>query len=182
MRRAVSLDLKSPGNSIYLLGETFRELGGSEYYRLNGFLGKIVPHVRKAEAKRIFGRLTKAIDLGLVKSCHDLSEGGLAVAVSEMAFAGDNGVEIDLNSVPRKNLTRDDEVLFSESNSRFLVEVSQKVSDEFEALMKGVIFSRIGKVTKTSNLCIRGLTKKIVVDASLDDLVKSWKETFGGEV
>ena len=182
VRRAVSLDLKSPGNSIYILGETFRELGGSEYYRLKGFLGKTVPHVREAEAKRIFGRLTKAIDLGLVKACHDLSEGGLAVAVSEMAFAGDNGVEINLNSVPGKNVTRNDEVLFSESNSRFLVEVSQKASDEFENLMKGAIFSRIGEVTKSSNLCIRGLTEKIVVDASLDGLVKSWKETLSAEV
>lgn len=182
VRRAVSLDLKSPGDAIYILGETFRELGGSEYYRLKGFLGKTVPHVRKGEAKRIFGRLTKAIDLGLVKACHDLSEGGLAVAVSEMAFAGDNGVEINLNRVPGKNLTRNDEVLFSESNSRFLVEVSQKASDEFETLMKGAVFSRIGKVTKSSSLYIRGLTEKIVVDASLDGLVKSWKETLRAEV
>ncbi len=182
VRRSVSLDLKSPGDAVYILGETFNELGGSEYYRLKGFLGKTVPQVRKTEAKRIFGRLTRAIDLGLVKACHDLSEGGLAVAASEMAFAGDNGVEINLNSVPRKNLTRNDVVLFSESNSRFLVEVSQKASDEFEALMKGAIFSRVGKVTKSSNLCIRGLTEKIVVDASLNDLLKSWKETLSAEV
>jgi phosphoribosylformylglycinamidine synthase II len=182
VRRAVSLDLKSPGNSIYILGQTFRELGGSEYYRLKGFLGKTVPHVHKAEAKRIFGRLTKAIDLGIVKACHDLSEGGLAVAVSEMAFAGDKGVEINLNSVPGKNLTRNDAVLFSESNSRFLVEVSQKASNEFENMMKGAVFSRIGQVTKSSRLCIRGLTEKIVIDASLEDLVKSWKETLRAEV
>lgn len=182
VRFAVSMDLKSPGDSIYIAGETFNELGGSEYYRLKGSLGKTVPEVRKNQAKKVYKALTKAIDLGLVKACHDLSEGGLAVAVAEMAFAGGHGVEMDLVDVPAPNSKRNDFVLFSESNSRFLLEVSQKARKDFEALMKGAVFSQIGRVTKSATLCVRGLSGKTVIDASLDNLFRRWKGTLSGGV
>ena len=182
VRFAVSMDLKSPGDSIYIAGETFNELGGSEYYRLKGFLGKTVPEVRKNQAKKVYKALTKAIDLGLVKACHDLSEGGLAVAVAEMAFAGGHGVEMDLVDVPARNSKRNDFILFSESNSRFLLEVSQKARKDFEALMKGTVFSQIGRVTKSASLCVRGLSGKIIINASLGDLFRSWKGTLSAGV
>lgn len=182
VRFAVSMDLKSPGDSIYIAGETFNELGGSEYYRLKGFLGKTVPEVRKNQARKVYRALTKAIDLGLVKACHDLSEGGLAVAAAEMAFAGGHGVEMNLVDVPARNSERNDFILFSESNSRFLLEVSQKASRGFEALMKGTVFSQIGRVTKTASLCVRGPSGKAVIDASLGDLFRSWKGTLSAGV
>ena len=182
VRLAVSMDSKSPGDSIYIAGETFNELGGSEYYRLKGFLGKTVPKVRKNQAKKVYRTLTKAIDLGLVKACHDLSEGGLAVAAAEMAFAGGHGVEMDLVDVPARNSNRNDFILFSESNSRFLLEVSQKARKDFEALMKGTAFSQIGRVTKSASLCVRGLSGKTIIDASLGDLFRSWKGTLSAGV
>ena len=182
VRFAVSMDSKSPGDSIYIAGETFNELGGSEYYRLKGFLGKTVPEVRKNQAKKAYKVLTKAIDLGLVKACHDLSEGGLAVAAAEMAFAGGHGVEMNLVDVPARNSDRNDFILFSESNSRFLLEVSQKARKDFEALMKGTVFSQIGRVTKSASLCVRGLGGKTVIDASLRDLFRSWKGTLSAGV
>ena len=178
---ATSMDLKAPGNLLYVVGETFNELGGSEYYKLKGYLGASVSKVKGAKAKRTFRAVTKAIDLGLIKSCHDLSEGGLAVAAAEMAFAGGYGLELDLGKVPGKSLERSDFVLFSESNSRFLVEVSEKDRQEFEALMKGKICAKIGKVTKDEKLLIHGLNQKIVVDASLAKLRRSWKKTLSGE-
>ena len=131
------MELKASGNLLYIIGETFNELGGSEYYKLKGYLGASVPKVKGGKAKRTFKAVTKAIDLGLIKSCHDLSEGGLAVAAAEMAFAGGYGLEIDLGKVPRKELERNDFVLFSESNSRFLLEVAENDRRKFEALMKG---------------------------------------------
>ena len=176
-----SMDLKAPGNLLYVVGETFNELGGSEYYKLKGYLGANVPKVKGAKAKRTFKAVTKAIDLGLIKSCHDLSEGGLAVAAAEMAFAGGYGLELDLGKVPGKALERSDFVLFSESNSRFLLEVSEKDRQEFEALMKGKACAKIGKVTKDEKLLIQGLNRKIVVDASLAELRRSWKKTLSGE-
>jgi len=175
IRSAVSMDVKAPNNLIYMVGKTFKELGGSEYYKLEGFLGKTVPKVRPNQAKKTFKAVTEAIDLGLVKACHDLSEGGLAVAVAEMAFAGGYGIEFDLRKVPRENVDRNDFVLFSESNSRFLVEVSEKARQDFEALMNGKVCAEIGKVTKTSHLCVHGLNGEAVVEASVSDLLTSWK-------
>jgi phosphoribosylformylglycinamidine synthase len=176
-----SMDLKAPDNLLYIIGETFNELGGSEYYKLKGHLGASVPKVKGAKAKRTFKAVTKAIDSGLIKSCHDLSEGGLAVAAAEMAFAGGYGLELDIGKVPGKALERSDFVLFSESNSRFLIEVSETDRQEFEALMKGKSCAQIGKVTKDQKLLIHGLNQKIVVDASLAELRHSWKKTLSGE-
>lgn len=176
IRSAVSMDVKAPNNLIYMVGQTFKELGGSEYYRLKGFLGKTVPKVQPNQARETFEAITEAIDLGLVKACHDLSEGGLAVAAAEMAFAGGWGMEFDLRKVARENVNRNDFVLFSESNSRFLVEVSEKAKQDFEALMNGKVCAEIGRVTKTRRLCIHGLNVEVVVEASVHDLLASWKQ------
>ncbi|MGB9959237.1 MAG: phosphoribosylformylglycinamidine synthase subunit PurL [Candidatus Bathyarchaeales archaeon] len=175
IRATVSMDVKTPQNPIYIVGKTYLELGGSEYYRLKGFIGNSVPRVRPNHAKRIFRAITKAIDLGLVSACHDLSEGGLAVAAAEMAFSGGYGIELDLRKVPTENLNRDDFILFSESNSRFLVEVPEKCEKDFEALMQGNAYAKIGKVTEVPQLCIYGLEGKVVVDAPLNDLLACWK-------
>jgi phosphoribosylformylglycinamidine synthase len=181
IQSTVSMDLKAPGNLLYIIGETFNELGGSEYYKLKGYLGASVPKVKGAKAKRTFRAVTQAIDEGMVKSCHDLSEGGLAVAAAEMAFASGFGLEIDLRKVPGKELVRSDFVLFSESNSRFLIEVAEADKEDFEALMKGKNCALIGKVTKEQKLLIHGLNGKIAVDASLDKLRQSWKKTLNPE-
>jgi phosphoribosylformylglycinamidine synthase II len=182
IRSAVSMDLKASGDAVYVLGQTFNELGGSEYYRLDGSLGRSVPKVRFGQARRAFGALTKAVDQGFVRACHDLSEGGLAAAAAEMAFAGGYGLELDLRKMPREGVSRNDFLLFSESNSRFLVEISSRKKSEFEALMKGKAHAEIGKVTKNPRLRIRGLDGRIVVDASLGDLLASWKRTLSGGV
>jgi phosphoribosylformylglycinamidine synthase len=182
IRSAVSMDVKDPGDSVYIVGETFPELGGSEYYGLRGFLGKTIPKVRGGQARRVFRAVTGAIDSGSVKACHDLSEGGLGVAAAEMAFAGGYGLELDLRKVLGKGLRRDDFVLFSESNSRFLVEVSARVRDEFEGLMRGKVCAEIGRVTKSPRLHIIGLSGKVVVDGSLGDLLAGWKRTLSSGV
>jgi phosphoribosylformylglycinamidine synthase II len=181
IQSTVSMDLKAPGNLLYIIGETFNELGGSEYYKLKGYLGASVPKVKGAKAKRTFRVVTQAIDEGMVKSCHDLSEGGLAVAAAEMAFAGGYGLQIDLRKVPGKELTRTDFALFSESNSRFLIEVAEADKEDFEALTKGKNCALIGKVTKEQKLLVQGLNGKTAVDASLEKLRQSWKKTLNPE-
>ena len=181
IRAAVSMDVKALGNLLYIVGETFKELGGSEYYKLRGHMGKTVPKVRAAHAKKTFSAVTKAIDLGLVKACHDLSEGGLAVAAAEMALAGGYGVELDLREVPSRAVNRSDFLLFSESNSRFLLEVPEKIKGDFEAVMKGKACAEIGKVVKNPRLIVYGLDGAVAVDSSLKDLRGSWKETLSRE-
>ncbi len=177
----VSMDLKAEGDTVYIIGETYPELGGSEYYRLNGYLGASVPQVRGGKAKRTFKAVTKAIDQGLVKACHDLSEGGLAVAAAEMAFASGLGLELDLREVPAKGVKRSDFLLFSESNSRFLIEVAKGAKADFEKLMKGKNCVAIGKVTRQPTLKIVGLNGKVVVEAPLDKLRHAWKKTLNSE-
>lgn len=176
----VSVDLKAPGNLIYMVGYTYKELGGSEYYKLKGYLGKSVPKLKATKARRTYYNLTKAMGEGIVRSCHDLSEGGLAVAAAEMAFAGGYGLELDLARVPGKDLVRDDYVLFSESNSRFLIEVAPKNKNTFERLMKKSC-ALIGKVNEESKLVIRGLDGSVAVDASLDMLRRRWKKPLSEE-
>jgi phosphoribosylformylglycinamidine synthase II len=181
IRSAVSMDAKAPGNLLYIIGKTYRELGGSEYYKLKGFLGKAVPKVRAVQARKTYYALTKAIGAGTVRACHDLSEGGLAVAAAEMTLASGYGAELDLRKAPAKALKRDDFALFSESNSRLLVEVAEKDREAFEKLMKGKACAAIGKVTKTPRLAIRGLKSALVVDAPITDLRASWKRTLSSE-
>lgn len=182
IRSTVSVDLKALGNLLYIIGNTYPELGGSEYYKLQGFLGKTVPKVRAIQAKKTFNAVTKAIDAGLVKACHDLSEGGLAVASAEMALAGGFGAELDLKKVPCDAVERDDFVVFSESNSRFLVEVEEKNREEFEVLMKAAVHAQIGTVIKNPKLIINGLKGTKVVDVTLADLRANWKQTLSSGV
>jgi phosphoribosylformylglycinamidine synthase len=78
-------------------------------------------------------------------------------------------------------MNRNDSVLFSESNSRFLMEVPEKTRGDFEAAMKDVVCAEIGRVTKNSRLIVNGLDGAISVDASLKDLRGSWKETLSKE-
>ena len=181
IEHTISLDLKEAGNPIYIVGKTYPELGGSQYYQLKGHLGASVPKVHGGKAKRTFKVITKAIDTGLVKSCHDLSEGGLAVAAAEIAFAGNLGLDVDLKKVPAKGITRNDFLLFSESNSRFLIEVAKADKQDFEKLMRPIDYAEIGEVTKEPKLCIRGLNGKVAVDATLDRLRQNWKKTLATE-
>jgi phosphoribosylformylglycinamidine (FGAM) synthase-like enzyme len=137
--------------------------------------------VRLEQAKKTMDLMTEAIDSGYVRSCHDLSEGGLAVASAEMAFSSGYGIELDLKNVPRtKELSRNDHVLFSESNSRFLVEVTEKRRENFEALMKDTVCAEIGRVKKEGYLSVNGLNGEEAVHAELQELRRRWKGVLGG--
>jgi phosphoribosylformylglycinamidine synthase len=180
LRATVSMELKAPGNLLYILGDTYPELGGSEYYKLKGYLGASVPKLNASKARKAYYNLTKAMGEGMVKSCHDLSEGGLAVAAAEMAFASDCGVELDLKVAPNKQVSRDDFMLFSESNSRFLIEVAPRDRGEFEDLMRKSC-TQIGEVTKKERMLVHGLNGKVVVDADIAELRDVWKKTLSAE-
>jgi phosphoribosylformylglycinamidine synthase len=99
-----------------------------------------------------------------------------------MALAGGYGMELNLKKVPSKALNRNDFLLFSESNSRFLIEVPEKAKNDFEAVMKGKVCAEIGRVTKNPKLTVHGLDGTVVVDASLTALRQSWKETLSSGV
>jgi phosphoribosylformylglycinamidine synthase subunit PurSL len=177
VKKAVTMDCKQSGNLVYIVGSTYNEMGGSHYYAVNGFTGNKAPQVRPQTARKLMDALAKATDKGLVKACHDLSEGGLGVAAAEMAFAGDLGMSLDLKAVPLgEPLDRDDTILFSESNSRFLVEVAPKDKAVFETAMKGTSFAAIGKVTDGTTLEIIGLKSKTILSADVAELKEAWQK------
>lgn len=177
VRKVVSVDVKSPGDLIYVIGLTYPELGGSEYYRIKGLIGRTVPRVRPAKARKTMRAISTAIKRRLVRACHDLSEGGLAVAAAEMAFSGGYGLELRLKDVPRVNVEREDFMLFSESNSRFLTEVSEEDRDEFESLMRNCDYALIGMVTSSPRLCIYSM-EDVIIDLSINELLQAWKSTL----
>ena len=103
------------------------------------------------------------------------------MAASEMALAGNMGIDLDLRNVPAQSIERADTILFSESNSRFLIEVAVEAGDRFEALAKGKACSQIGKVTKAPQLCIHGQSGGTIVNMPVKELAASWKRTLTSE-
>jgi phosphoribosylformylglycinamidine synthase II len=174
IRKAVTMDLKEPGNKLYIVGETRPELGGSEYYYLHGELGASVPKLEPKKNIKAYRRLNEAMDSGRVRACHDLSDGGLGVAAAEMAFTGDLGFDLELTAVPTSEEMRDDLVLFSESNGRLLVEVPEEHCAAFEALMGDTIFANVGAVKEEKALTIRR-SGELLVDLPLEELIAAWK-------
>jgi phosphoribosylformylglycinamidine synthase len=176
VERAVTMDCKCEGDLIYVIGITWNELGGSEYYGIHGYVGNKVPHVDAKKGKRLMDVLSGAAEGGLVRSCHDLSEGGIGVAAAEMAFAGGLGMVIHLEQVPLgETMNRNDYVLFSESNTRFLVEVAPRDKPQFERMMTGVDFAVIGHVTNKGKLEIYGLDGKMMLSVPISELKEAWQ-------
>jgi len=175
--RAVSMDFKQAGDFIYIVGSTRCELGGSEYLKTRSLVGNSVPEVEPQQSKNLMERLSTATWKGLVRACHDCSEGGISVAVAEMAFAGGLGASISLKEVPLgEAIARDDFILFSESNSRFIVEVSPDSKDKFEKELKGMPFALIGHVTDEARLEVLGRKGTSVVSISINELKEAWQK------
>ncbi len=119
-----------------------------------------------------------AINAGLISSCHDLSEGGLAVALAEMALAGGLGAEISLRDVPcDDDAATDGVLLFSESPSRFLLEVRPEHVAALADLFGGLPLGHLGAVVaaRAPRVMIRGLDQRVVVDAAIADLKSTWQ-------
>ncbi|MFO0870050.1 MAG: phosphoribosylformylglycinamidine synthase subunit PurL [Pirellulales bacterium] len=179
--RCVTMDLKSPGHLLYQVGVTRAELGGSHWALVCGWEGGRVPRVDPVAARRVFVALHAAIAAGTVRSCHDLSEGGLAVAVAEMAFAGGYGADIELDQVPAElaGLSADEiaqALLFAESHTRFVCEVPADRAAEFTRLLDGIPHGCIGQVTNERQLRIRSSSAAaVLVDADLAQLKEAWQ-------
>ena len=183
------MDVKTAGNLLYQVGSTKDELGGSHYALVNGLSGGHVPTVDAQLAKKTFAALYHAINSGFVRACHDLSEGGLAVTAAEMAFAGGLGAKIRLAEVPssvpaaERSEGFDEVLLFSESNTRFLVEVPHANRLHFEAALSEVPLAHIGEVTDSGRLQIaatpiahRQLSAAWLVDLDLATLKEAWQK------
>ena len=153
--RVCTMDLKGPGHDVLVIGVTGPELGGSHLARALGATGAEVPPVDLALAPKILAAVHAAIARGLLLACHDLSEGGLAVAAAEMAFAGGVGLALDVAALPVRGATDLPRRLFAESATRFLVEVDPGRRAELEALLAGLPHAALGRTVDGSALEIR---------------------------
>jgi len=178
VRKAVTMDAKQPGDLVYVLGETRKELGGSEWYALNGFVGNGVPQVDARKARSRYEALNRAMEVGLVASCHDCSDGGLGIALVETAFAGGFGMAVDLSLAPSSGISRNDELLFSESQSRFVVTVSPASREAFEAMLADSEMACVGRITGEQNFVVTGLQGGIVIEEEMAALKEAWQRTL----
>ena len=177
VRKCVTMDLKAAGNLIYQVGQTFDHLAGSHWSLVTGATGGAVPTVDGGLAKRIFHAVHASIQNGLIRSCHDLSEGGLATAVAEMAFAGGLGAKISIDSIGVDGVNDADLVraqLFSESNTRFVVEVLPEQKAAFEEQFSDLPLTLLGTVDAAPALTITSGDEN-VIDAPIDQLKNAWQ-------
>ncbi|NQV23709.1 MAG: phosphoribosylformylglycinamidine synthase subunit PurL [Rhodopirellula sp.] len=177
IEQSVTMDLKSAGNRLFLVGTTFDELGGSHFALVNNLDGGAVPIVDLDQAPQIFAVMHKAISRELVESCHDLSEGGLAVSAAEMAFAGGLGVALNLAALAEaSDINSDAVLLFSESNTRFLVEVSELNAAAFAEALSGLPCVEVGVVNDGDQCSVIGTGGQTVIESPIEELRQVWKK------
>jgi phosphoribosylformylglycinamidine (FGAM) synthase-like enzyme len=175
--KSVTLDAKFAGDLVYVIGNTANELGGSEYYAMFDATGNNVPKVDAEYAKKVYAAVSGLTEAELANSLHTPAIGGLGTAFAKTAMGGRLGLKIDLDKVPVSESCSTAQILFSESNTRFVMTVSPDNAEQVEKLLNGVPFAKIGEVIAEPVLEISGAdveTTKI----QLDKLVKAYKETL----
>ena len=177
--RCITMDAKAAGNYLLLVGQTHRHMGGSWYYALHQQNGRSIPAVDLATAPGVHQRVAQLISEGLVASAHDLSEGGLAVALAEMLFAGRLGAEVDLTGVPHDpEVDRDDILLFSESPTRYVLEVKPEHLDDVLRRLRTLAFGILGRVTQKPDLVVQSINGKTTINAPVEQFRQAWLGTL----
>ena len=182
VRKCISLDAKFEGDLIYLIGDTFVELGGSEYFALIGeeekgerYIGNIVPKVNAKRNKEIYYSLWKAIQQEIVCSALSVNYGGIAVALAKTAIGGGLGMSIKINN----SKIRTDYYLFSESQGRIMVTINPKDKESFEKIMNNVKCEIIGKVRNDGKFIIQD-NNTVIAESTIEELENYYKGAFGG--
>lgn len=176
IRQTVSMSLKQPGNALYLVGRTQREMGGSVFARLTGSSGGTLPSLNLKRGRDTHNAVHRAIKSGLVRACHDLSEGGLAIAAAEMAIAGELGVFLDLWGLSLSWIeVPDTTMLFGESPSRYLVEVARHDSAAFEKAMGRSPWTVVGEVVADPSFTI-AKRDTLLIESDIASLKRSWQQ------
>ncbi len=190
--KTVTMDLKKPRNLLYVIGETRDEMGGSHYDLLHGIAGGTVPQPNP-DAIHTYRALHQAIQAGLVQSCHDVSEGGLAVALAEMCIAGGLGAVLPTFVLENEPIDLNSELihkyLFSETTGRFIVEIKPEHREAFHQLVwteHDVWYGELGPVLKpdvSHNLQIHAIDTRpdakdlspLLAKISITELEQSWR-------
>lgn len=183
IRKSQTIDFKFPGDLVYLLGSTADETGGSEYNALMGerergvkFTGRNLPVVDAVLFKKIYHSMEKAIEKELVASCISIERGGLGVAAAKSALAGMYGIELNLGEMKERDVLRNDIILYSESQGRFLVSVNPSLQNEFEECFKGLPLAKIGRVRDDQRVIITGTDSKRIINTDLTEMNYFYKK------
>ena len=177
--KAVTMDVKFPGDLVYVLGETRNELGGGEYYQMMEQVGLNVPRVYPEEFFPQYLALHQAIKCDLVSSCHVVSRGGLAVHLALSAMGGELGMTIQLPLLPSAPGLSNTQKLYSESCGRFVLTVAPEQETPFLNLFAGMKLTQIGVVTEHRDFIIIGDGNDTVLKEDIIRLKDSWKKPFG---
>ncbi|HSW97669.1 MAG TPA: AIR synthase-related protein, partial [Candidatus Saccharimonadales bacterium] len=181
--KVVSLDAKMPGDIIYILGETYEELGGSEYEKLESRStyqeSRIVATVHLEKNKSLYEALFQAIQSNLISASISVGRGGLGVALSKMAMGGKLGIDVSLEKLPG-NVSRDDYGLYAESQGRILVSIAPENKQKFEKIMQKNTYAMLGKITDNGNFVINGISGKNIITVPIKQLYTAYTETFQG--
>jgi len=166
----VTVPFKKEGNLVYLVGKTRDEMAGSVYFNLRSLKGGKVPKVNPYELANASAGLLELANMKKISACHDISEGGLVLALAEMCIGNGIGASIHI-----KDLLRGDVSLFSESNTRWICEIESKNSDDFESNLQAhcTSFALIGTTGGTS-LSITHNKRKLA-DLPISELIKGWQ-------
>ncbi|MFA5948408.1 MAG: AIR synthase-related protein [Candidatus Gracilibacteria bacterium] len=185
VENAVTMDLKFAEDLIYMIGETKNELGASEYFNYQNEIfkeiniGNNVPKVDAEKSINIYRKYEEAINQKLIASSLSPSIGGFMPALAKKAIAGNLGVKIDLSKMPiEKDINRDDFLMFSETQSRFIVSINPKNKEKFEKIFNGIPFAQIGEVTEEKMFQITGLSGKTIIKKDIQSLEEAYKKTF----
>ena len=170
--------LRKEGNDLVVIGNTSDEMGGSEYYEhIHKLTGGRVPRVNLKKERTLLRSLLRSLRSGRVESIHDISKGGLAIALTEMSVQGRKGVTVNLDKVPNKT-SRIDNSLFSESRSRFIIETKPRdvtgIVNSFKRL--GIPAAKVGSVTDNG---IEFLSKgRSIIAIPISEVSRAWSETI----
>ncbi len=186
VRRSLTMPFQRPGDLIAVAGITRDERGASEYHRLLAEaqgaperFGGEPPRVRPAEAVPLYQAMDAAIRRGLLRSAHTPTLGGLAAALALCAIGGDVGADVNLDDAPREGAMDDDALLFSESNSRFVLTFAPEAERAVAEAFAGVAFAVVGRVTETPQLRLR-IGGRLRVDAETDGLRRTFRSALWG--
>ncbi len=180
IRRCLTMDVKAPGDLIYVLGETRNELGGGEYYQMLGEIGKNVPHVDPEPAARLYRVFHRAVNEELMASAHAVTRGGLGIHLALSAMAGELGMIVDPDAIPASETLSRTRLLYSESAGRFVITASPKNRSALEKMFQGLPFRPIGEVTSNPRFVVRGPGNETLMDEPITELKRRWLTPFGG--
>lgn len=184
--KSISIDPKFAEDLIYIIGETKDELGASEYFEyLNEKtgekenIGSTVPQVNAEQAIKIYEKFQEATEKRLIASALSPSNGGLGITLAKKGIAGQLGMDIDLSKIPKtSDLKKEDYILFSESQTRFIATINPKNKEEFEKIFEKIPHANIGKTTQEPSFKIKGLNGETLINTEIKTLTENYKKTF----